>query len=358
MDEDRCWQAVIGRDRDADGAFVYAVCSTGIYCRPSCAARRPRRENARFFRLPQVAERAGYRPCRRCRPREVAATDPRVELVRRTCHEIETRADDTPRLATLGAQMGVSPHHLQRTFKAYMGITPRQYADVCRLSRLKAGLRDGNGVTEALYEAGYGSASRLYERAPALLGMTPTVYRRGGEGMSIQYTVTDSPLGRLLVAGTERGICAVSLGAADATLEAALHSEYPAATITRADGCLREAVVTLLRHLDGRHPHLGLPLDLQATAFRWRVWEALRAIPYGSTRSYGEIAAMLGEPHAARAVGGACGSNPVAIVIPCHRAVRSDGSMGGYRWGVDCKERLLELEQQPQGRWRETEIAR
>lgn len=344
MDEERCWQAVLGRERESDGSFVYAVCSTGIYCRPSCAARRPRKENARFFRLAQAAEQAGYRPCRRCRPRDLAAPDPRVELVRRTCRAIEQNAEETPRLTTLGAQMEVSPHHLQRTFKRYMGITPRQYADFCRLSRLKTELRDGSDVTEALYEAGYGSASRLYERAPALLGMKPTVYRRGGEGMNIQYTIADCPLGRLLVAGTERGICAVSLGAEDAPLEAALRNEYPAATITREDGGLREAIAALLRHLEGQQPHLELPLDLQATAFQWRVWEALRAIPYGSTRTYGQIAALLGDPGAARAVGSACGSNPVSLIIPCHRAVRGDGGMGGYRWGVDRKERLLELE--------------
>jgi AraC family transcriptional regulator of adaptative response/methylated-DNA-[protein]-cysteine methyltransferase len=245
----------------------------------------------------------------------------------------------------LGQLVGLSPAYLQRTFKQVMGITPRQYADACRLERLKARLREGDQVTEALYEAGYGSSSRLYEQAPDHLGMTPVTYKRGGCGMRIGYTVVASPLGRLLVAATERGICAVSLGDQDVALEDALRREYPNAEIERADSGLNGWVLAILRHLRGEQPCLDLPLDVQATAFQWRVWQELRAIPAGKTLSYGAIAQALGQPTAARAVARACATNPAAIAIPCHRVVREDGDLGGYRWGLERKRSLLAQEQ-------------
>jgi AraC family transcriptional regulator of adaptative response/methylated-DNA-[protein]-cysteine methyltransferase len=342
------WQAVQSRDAGFDGAFVFAVRSTGIYCRPSCPARRPRREQVIFFSLPEAAKQAGFRACRRCHPEKANAGDPQVELAQRVCRYIEAHLDDSLEepltLAVLGAQMGVSQYHLQRVFKRIMGITPRQYAEACRLGQLKTRLKGGESVTSAMYNVGYGSSSRLYERAPAQLGMTPATYRRGGRGMHINYTVVNCPLGRLLVAATERGICAVSLGDSDATLEAVLLSEYPAAEIRRDSRVLDEWVDILLRHLSGQQPHLDLPLDIQATAFQWRVWEELRAIPYGRTRSYSEIARAMGRPTAVRAVARACATNPVALVIPCHRVVREDNAFGGYRWGLERKRALLAQE--------------
>jgi AraC family transcriptional regulator, regulatory protein of adaptative response / methylated-DNA-[protein]-cysteine methyltransferase len=344
MHEENYWQAVLARDKQADGAFVYAVRSTGIYCKPSCPSRKPQREQVLFFPRPEVAEEAGFRPCRRCQSQE--ATARQVELVQHACRYIETHLDSLVTLAALGSQVHMSPYHLQRTFKRIMGITPRQYAEACRLGQLKTRLKGGETVTEALYEVGYSSSSRLYERTPDQLGMTPTTYRRGGEGLRIDYTIVDSPLGRLLVATTGQGICAICLGDTDAVLEATLVSEYPAAEITR-DGEraeLSQWVNVLLSHLKGLQPHLDLPLDVQATAFQWRVWEELRAIPYGSTRSYSEIAKVIGQPGATRAVARACATNPVPLVIPCHRVVREDGKPGGYRWGEERKQRLLAQE--------------
>jgi AraC family transcriptional regulator of adaptative response/methylated-DNA-[protein]-cysteine methyltransferase len=342
--EDSLWEAVVARDARLAGAFVYGVRSTGIYCRPGCPARLPRREQVVFFASPRAAEQAHFRACKRCRPREDAGLDPRAELVKRVCGYIDANLEEPLTLAALSGQVNISPYHLQRTFKRTVGITPHQYVRARRLSTLKSQLREGQGVTTALYEAGYGSSSRLYEEAAAGLGMTPATYRRGGRGMRIGYTIVDCPLGRLLVAATDRGICAVSLGGADGPLEAALRAEYPAAEIRRDDGGLGEWVNALLRHLNGDQPDLRLPLDVQGTGFQRRVWEQLRAIPYGNVRSYGQIARELGRPKAARAVGRACATNPVSVVIPCHRAVGQDGSLTGYRWGLERKRLLLERE--------------
>jgi AraC family transcriptional regulator of adaptative response/methylated-DNA-[protein]-cysteine methyltransferase len=260
------------------------------------------------------------------------------------CRAIEENPRAELTLAALGERTGVSPWHLQRTFKSLVGITPRQYADACRLERFKTQVREGDSITGALYEAGYGSSSRLYERTSAELGMTPSRYRRGGDGKHIRYTIVDSSLGRLLVGGTDEGICAISLGDSDERLEDILWSEYRAARIERDDRALGDWAGTLVRHLDGREPHLDLPIDVRATAFQRRVWEALQAIPYGSTKTYREIARELGDPNAARAVAGACAANPVAIVVPCHRVVREDGGLGGYRWGIERKDELLSRE--------------
>jgi AraC family transcriptional regulator of adaptative response/methylated-DNA-[protein]-cysteine methyltransferase len=247
-------------------------------------------------------------------------------------------------LARLGSRVGLSVYHLQRTFKRILGITPRQYADALRLGRWKTGLQNGQGITQALYDAGYGSSSRLYERAAGRLGMTPATYRRGGQGIRIDYTIVDCSLGRLLVAATERGICAVRLGDSDPELVRSLTNEYPNAEIQHARSRIEQWVNALLEHLDGEQPSLKLPVDVQATAFQWRVWEELRSIPCGATRSYGEIARMIGRPKAARAVARACATNPVAIVVPCHRVVREDGGLGGYRWGAKRKQALLKIE--------------
>jgi AraC family transcriptional regulator of adaptative response/methylated-DNA-[protein]-cysteine methyltransferase len=271
--------------------------------------------------------------------------DTHVETVRAICRYIEENLEGPLTLETLGAQAGLSPCHLQRVFKRITGITPRQYADACRLGRLKARLRESKTVTTAMYEAGYGSSSRLYERAAAQLGMTPGTYRRGGQAMSVCYTVADCPLGRLLLAGTEHGISALYLGEDDALLEATLAQEYPQAQRRRDERQLRPWLEAVLEHLRGRRPHLELPLDVQATAFQWRVWQELRKIPYGSTRTYQEIARALGQPTAARAVARACATNPVSVVIPCHRVVRGDGGLGGYRWGLGRKQKLLAREQ-------------
>jgi AraC family transcriptional regulator of adaptative response/methylated-DNA-[protein]-cysteine methyltransferase len=339
------WQSVLTRDKSADGSFVYAVRSTGIYCRPSCPSRRPKHEQVLFFPLPEAAEQAGFRACRRCQPRNADGyTNEQVEFVRQACRAIDEHLDDDPTLASLGAQLHISPYHLQRSFKRVLGITPRQYAETRRLDQFKSRLKEGESVTRAMYEAGYSSSSRLYERAPAHLGMTPTAYRKGGLGMSIAYTIVDCPLGHLLVAATERGICGVSLGDSDAALEATLRGEYPAAQIQRDDARLGEWVGAFLSYLHGRQPDLNLPVDVQATAFQWQVWEALRAIPAGSTRSYSEVARAIGQPRATRAVARACATNPVALVIPCHRVVRENGDVGGYRWGVVRKQQLLAQE--------------
>lgn len=341
IDDEQCWQAVLTRDPRADGTFVTGVKTTGIYCRPTCPARHPHRENVVFFPRPELAERAGFRACRRCRPNE---RPPQLQLVEETRRYIEANLDRTVTLEELGAVVGVSPHHLQRVFKKVVGISPRAWADARRLEELKDGLKSRGDVTSALYDAGYGSSSRLYERAPAQLGMTPGVYQRGGRGMRISYTLSDSPLGRLLVGATERGVCAVSLGDDDAALEAALHREYPAAEITRDGDDLAAWVAPILRHLAGQQPRLDLPLDVQVTAFQRRVLDALRAIPYGTTRTYAEVARELGQPTATRAVARACATNPVAVVVPCHRVVGSDGKLTGYRWGIERKRALLDHE--------------
>ena len=345
-DPEVCWNAVVTRDKSFDGVFVCGVRSTGIYCRPSCPSRQPGREQVVFFPLPEAAEAAGFRPCLRCRPQEAKARDSGLDFVRQICRHIrECAPESIPTLPELGSMAHLSPYHLQRTFKRVMGISPRQYAEAWRVKHLKVKLKEAGTVTEALYDAGYGSASRLYEPATELLGMTPGVYARGGRGMDIRYTVVDSPLGRLLVAATSKGVCAVSPGDSDAALIASLTGEYPAARIRRDDNVLRERVDAVIRLLSGKHPDEELPVDIQVTAFQWLVYQALLAIPPGVTRTYEQVAKTIGRPKAVRAVGHACALNPVAVVIPCHRVVRKDGRLGGYRWGLERKKRLLALEE-------------
>ncbi|MFL6292115.1 MAG: bifunctional DNA-binding transcriptional regulator/O6-methylguanine-DNA methyltransferase Ada [Thermoanaerobaculia bacterium] len=351
IDPTAAWAAVETRDSRLDGRFVYAVASTGIYCRPSCPSRRPKRQSVSFFGGPEEAERAGYRACRRCRPRAAGPTDPE-RSVERARAWLDAHSDEPVTLAELGEAVGLSPWYLQRTFKRLTGLTPREYASARRLERLKTHLKKGDDVTTATYEAGYGSGSRVYEQSDARLGMTPATYRRGGEGTTIRYRTADSPLGRMLVAATDRGVCAVTFGASDSELESGLRKEYSNAILERTelgeDRKLEAWTSAIVHHLEGDDPRLALPLDVRATAFQWRVWKALQEIPRGETRSYGEIAASLGKPSAARAVARACASNRVALAVPCHRAIRGDGDTGGYRWGEERKRRLLELESRAQ----------
>ena len=340
----RCLAAVALRDAQMDGAFVYAVRTTGVYCRPSCPSRRPRQREILLFGQPEAAEQAGFRACRRCQPRD-ARRSPQANLVRRVCGEIESNADGKVSLRALAEATGLSAAHLQRTFRQAMGITPRQYADALRVARFKSELRKGKDVTTALHEVSYGSSSRLYEKSDEQLGMTPATYRRGGLGMKITYTIAPCSLGRVLVAATERGISAVYLGDRDSELVAALRKEYPRAEIRSGSGEHSNWVRAIVRHLAGTNPRLDLPTDVMATAFQRRVWEALRSIPLGETRTYSEVAKSIGQPSAIRAVARACATNPVSIVVPCHRVIRADGSAAGYRWGIERKRTLLEQEQ-------------
>jgi len=352
LDEATCWSAVQARDSRYDGLFVYAVRSTGIYCKPTCPSRRPNRAQVIFFTSCAAAEAAGFRACRRCKPQDSlntpaepdAFTRSQAEVIEKAMQVIDANVDTTLPLEALSQELHISPSHLHRLFKSATGLTPRQYAAGQRLEKFKAQVRGGQAVTEAMYEAGYSSSSRLYENAAGRLGMTPASYRRGGQGMDIRYTIVDTYLGRMLVAATAQGICAVSFGEEDASLESFLRSEYPAASLSRDDAAFKSWMDALLEHLEGVQPRLILPLDLQATAFQLRVWEELRKIPYGETRSYAEVARAIGEPKAVRAVANACASNPAAIVTPCHRVVRSDGQPGGYRWGMQRKQALLARE--------------
>jgi len=334
--------AVAARDRSMDGVFYYAVLSTGVYCRPSCASKRPRPENVLFFSTREAAEHAGFRACKRCKP-DQAASDPHSQLVEKVCRYIDLHADQPVTLDALSRVLGISPFHLQRTFKARTGITPRAYADSRRLDSLKAGLREGHSVTRSMYDAGYGSSSRLYERASVQLGMTPSRYRKQGAGVTMRYTIARTPIGQMLLAATDRGISAIRFGDSAEKLERELRAEYSQAEIVRADRKLREQMQVLRGLMRGESAG-RLPLDIQATAFQRRVWEQLQTIPRGSTKSYSEVAAAIGYPKSARAVARACATNPAAIAIPCHRVVRGDGGMGGYRWGAERKKKLLALE--------------
>jgi AraC family transcriptional regulator, regulatory protein of adaptative response / methylated-DNA-[protein]-cysteine methyltransferase len=343
MDATQWWSAVERRDPAWDGRFVYAVRSTGVYCRPSCPARRPRRGQVSFFPAPDEAERAGFRSCRRCHPRQASAAEVQAVWVRAACAWLD-RHPEGGSLAELSRHIGYSPHHLHRTFRRVMGVTPRQYRDARRLGRLREELKAGAPVTGAVIEAGYGSTSRVYDGNGPKLGMTPASYRRGGAGLRVTYATVKCALGRLLVAATERGVCAVKLGTSARQLERELEAELPAAAIRRDPAALANRVRGVLAHLEDPHHAAPLPLDLKASAFQLRVWSALRTIPPGRTASYGAIARKLGRPGAARAVASACAGNPVALLVPCHRVVRGSGATGGYRWGARRKAWLLTRE--------------
>lgn len=344
--DEAAWAAVEARDRRFDGAFVYAVRTTGVYCRPSCASRRPHRANVAFYATPIAAEAAGFRACRRCDPRDMRATAGEAAVARARTY-LEANADRAVSLAELAAAVKMSPFHLQRTFKQLVGVSPKAYGDARRVERFKERLKQGDTVSRATFEAGFNSHSSAYARSANGLGMTPAEYRRGGRGTAIRYLTTETDVGRVLIAGTARGVCAVILGDSDRMLEAALRKEFPEADISLVPG--DDATIgpwrdSLVRYFRGAAARLDVPLDVRGTSFQERVWQELRAIPYGETRSYTDVAQAIGAPRAVRAVARACAANPVAIVIPCHRVVRSDGSGSGYRWGADRKRRILAKE--------------
>jgi AraC family transcriptional regulator, regulatory protein of adaptative response / methylated-DNA-[protein]-cysteine methyltransferase len=343
LKDDPRWNAVVARDSARDGEYVFAVVTTGVYCRPSCPARRPRRENVTFYSRPDQAEKAGFRACLRCRPRSISG-NPQSDSAKAVCRYIEQHLDEPITLERLGKVFRQSPFHLQRRFKAALGITPREYADSCRLRQLKRNLQAGESVTRAMYDAGYGSSSRLYEKTAAQLGMTPDKYRRGAIAASIRYACADSPLGRMLIAATDRGVCAIQFARSDGELIEGLKREFPFAVRKPDEGGLQAWVAALLSKMTGGELNAALPLDIRATAFQRRVWTYLQSIPFGATRSYGQVAKAIGQPTASRAVARACATNPVAVAIPCHRVVREDGNISGYRWGVERKKTLLELE--------------
>jgi AraC family transcriptional regulator, regulatory protein of adaptative response / methylated-DNA-[protein]-cysteine methyltransferase len=338
---ERFWQATLHRDTHADGSFFFAVRSTQIYCRPSCPARRPLRQNTIFFRTTQDAEKQGFRPCRRCRPKQ---QDSAIALVQRVAALLANSEEDTLRLGPLAKQVDSSPPQLRRAFRRATGLSPKEFEQAFRLARFKKMLRDGSSVTDALYACGYGSSSRLYEKANAQLGMTPASYRKGGEGMQIGYTVANTTLGKVLVAATQRGVSAVYLGENEKALVEELRKEYAKAEIVREPQGHEDWLKEVVRRVEGSAPSVELPLDVQATAFQRRVWQELQKIPRGTTRTYTQVAKSLGKPQSGRAVARACATNPVSIVVPCHRVIRTDGALAGYRWGLSRKEKLLERE--------------
>jgi AraC family transcriptional regulator of adaptative response/methylated-DNA-[protein]-cysteine methyltransferase len=341
----RYWRATMSRDARADGTFVLAVRSTQIYCRPSCPARRPLRRNVVFFRTREEAERQGFRPCLRCKPNQVAGP---IALVERATQRLADSSEDSIRFGALAVSLGTTPVTLRRAFLQVTGLRPRELGEALRLARFKKLLRAGKSITEALYETGYGSSSRVYERSNAQLGMTPATYRKGGMGMKIGYSIAKSALGKVLVAATERGVSAVYLGDSEAKLVRELKDEYPRAVLAPADHSFERWVKEIVQRVEGKPPRIELPLDLQATAFQRRVWQELQRIPAGTTRTYSQVARAVGNPKAVRAVARACATNPVSIVVPCHRVVRQDGNLAGYRWGLSRKEQLLAQEQKPE----------
>jgi AraC family transcriptional regulator of adaptative response/methylated-DNA-[protein]-cysteine methyltransferase len=340
---DELWRKVLSRDVSADGSFFFAVRTTGVYCKPSCPARRPKRESVTFFKTAAEAQSAGFRPCRRCRPTEKNAA---TVLVAQAAALLASSNGESPSLAELAARAGSSPAKLRRAFLKVTGMVPRDFAGTARLDEFKRRLRSGSNVTNAIYDSGYGSSSRLYERSNAGLGMTPATYQRGGQGMELGYAIVNSSAGKMLVAATRRGVSAVYLGESEANLLTELKKEYPRATIGRAHGAFSEWVNEIAARADGQAARFDVPLDLQATAFQRRVWNELQRIPRGATRTYTEVAKALGRPRAFRAVARACATNPVSIVVPCHRVVRRDGSLAGYRWGLFRKERLIGRERE------------
>jgi len=346
----RAWQQVLARDAAADGQFVYAVKSTGIYCKPSCPSRRPERKNVSFFASPAQAEAAGFRACLRCEPSlAVPKADPQAAAVAKAAELLSQRAGERTSLEDLAAAAGLGRFALQRGFKRVLGVTPGEFAREQRKERFRTKVRapklaSKSPITDAVYEAGFGSSSRLYEAVDEMLGMSPTAMKAGGAGESIRYAVTDSPLGRVLVAATERGLCAVLFADSDAEAAAELRERFPQAVLRRDDAGLGEAVSFVLGRLRESPTAATLPFHVRATAFQQRVWQALLAIPRGETRTYAEIAEAAGSPRAVRAVGTACGANLLAVVVPCHRVVGADGKLTGYRWGVERKRRLLAME--------------
>jgi AraC family transcriptional regulator of adaptative response/methylated-DNA-[protein]-cysteine methyltransferase len=334
------WQAVVARDRRADGTFYYSVATTGVYCRPSCGARLPNRENVAFHEMTQAAEQAGFRACKRCRPDE---TDRQAAAVAQACRLIE-QADTAPSLAELADAVGISRFHFHRVFKAATGITPKAYADAERARRMRTALDRTDTVTEAIYDAGFNSNGRFYASASQRLGMTPTRFRSGGTGETLRFAVGQTSLGAILVAATDKGIAAIQFGDDPDALLRRLQDRFPNAQLVGGDLAFERLIAQVVGSVENPSIGLDLPLDVRGTAFQQRVWQALREIPAGTTVSYSDIAERLGTPKAVRAVAGACAANAIAVAIPCHRVVRSDGTLSGYRWGVERKRALLDRE--------------
>ncbi len=342
-DEAARWAAVQRRDAAADGQFFYSVKTTGVYCRPSCAARPARRENVAFHADPAAAEAAGFRACKRCRPDGVAPAQARAEAIAKACRLIEA-AEELPDLDTLAAAAGMSRFHFHRSFKTVTGVTPKGYAAALRTERVQEALAAGSSVTAAIYDAGYNANSRFYADSASRLGMRPSAYRDGGRGMAIRFAVGDCSLGSVLVAATDKGVCSILLGDDPESLVRDLQDRFGAAELIGGDADFESIVAQVVGLIDAPGTGLSLPLDVRGTAFQQQVWDALRRIPAGRTASYAEIALAIGRPAAVRAVAQACGANPLAIAIPCHRVVRSDGDLSGYRWGVERKRELLDRE--------------
>src|SRR5262252_6259266 len=339
--EARYWRAVVARDGRADGTFFFGVRSTSVYCRPSCPARRPLRANTLFFQTRQDAEREGYRPCRRCKPNEIPAS---TLIVKRAAQVLERELDEPLGVTILARKLGVRTDALRRAFRQQTGLNPKELAAALRLKRFKKLLRAGHAIADALYATGYGSTSRVYERSNAQLGMTPATYQKGGKGMRLGYTIANAKVGKVLVAATERGVSAVYLGDSDSKLLGELRGEYPKAEIIPAKNGLEKWVKEIVSRTEGNPPKQELRLDLLATAFQRRVWQELQRIPLGKTRTYAQVASALGKPTASRAVARACATNPVSVVVPCHRVIRGDGNLAGYRWGIERKQELLKTE--------------
>ena len=342
LDAAGCWQAIVERDPGADGRFVYAVRTTGVYCRPSCGARLPRQQNVAFFASPAAAKRAGFRACKRCRP-DASTSSPHVEAIALACRLIES-SEQSPSLGDLAQRAGLSLHHFQRTFKLVTGVTPKAYAQRLRTARVQHALASAPRVTDAFYDAGFGSSGRFYETAEAILGMTPAQYRDGASGLALRFALAQCSLGAILVAATDRGVCAILLGDDPDALLRDLQDRFPKAELLGGEAGFERLVadvVALVEHPGARH---DLPLDIRGTAFQQRVWEALRSVPAGGTSTYTEIAQRIGTPGAVRAVASACAANPLAVAVPCHRVVRLDGNLAGYRWGLARKQELLRRE--------------
>jgi len=339
------WRYTVVKNKNAafDSVFYFAVRTTGIFCRPSCSSRTPRPENVAFFDSTTDAEGAGFRACLRCKPTDERRIDKNAVLVAQAFKALRNGKDEILTIDELSKKLEISSGHLQRVFKAVLGLTPKEVMDMMRIENFKENVRQTD-VTTSLYDSGFGSSRSLYEKAGERLGMTPATYKKGGKGMKIDYTIVDSPLGKMLVARTDRGICSVSFGDDEISLKDELSAEFFAADIDNNDAKLKEAVTAILRGLEGERTILTLPLDLRASAFQMRVWSELRKIPYGETRSYKEIAEAVGNPNAVRAVARACATNPVAIVTPCHRVIGADGKLSGYRWGIERKKALLTKE--------------
>jgi AraC family transcriptional regulator of adaptative response/methylated-DNA-[protein]-cysteine methyltransferase len=343
--KDRRWSQLVSRDRSADGTFFYSVATTGVYCRPSCGARTPLPKNVAFHRTTAEAERAGFRACKRCKPNAPSLAQEHASVIAELCRFIDA-SEATPTLAALSSRSGLSPFHLHRVFKEVTGLTPRAYAAAARAKKMRASLDRSASVTEAVYDAGYSSSSRFYETSDARLGMTPKRWRSGGVHTTIRFAVGECSLGSILVAASERGICAVTLGDDPDALARDLQDRFPRANLTPGDRAFERTIAAVIAFVDAPRRGFHLPLDVRGTAFQERVWKALRAIPAGETSTYTEIAARIGAPAAVRGVASACAANPVAVVIPCHRVISKDGKLSGYRWGIERKRALLDAEAQ------------